>query len=214
MTILHHLPTFPLKAELIYFWNRIEGCLQDYFIAHQRIGRYDDRIRHYTWEFTNAIQKLPEFDNIILKLQNKPRQDYPWHRYELAYDDAMQAELVAVFGDYPTPLHSYDGPAGVIHIVQGKLTLCRYGEVNNKVGTVSAIAKLQRQKMDVYQTTQCTLVDSIASPIVEMESNSERCIFFNIHLRDHADHPHYFYYPTYRSREQPEFFTRRVPAEW
>jgi hypothetical protein len=214
MTVLHHLPTFTERADLIYLWHRIKDGLQDYFIEDRKSGRYAQRIGHLARDFIDKIQKLPEFEQIIYTAQNKPRRDYPWHRYELAYDDAMQIELVTVFGDYPTPLHSYDGPAGIIYIVQGKLRLCRYCELNHEISDFCAITKLQCQSMDTYQSTQCTLIDSISAPVVEMETDNARSIFFNIHLKDHADHPHYFYYPSYLSREKPEFFSRRVPAEW
>jgi hypothetical protein len=214
MTVIHHLPSLSERADLTYYWNNMKHSLQGYFVVERKSGRCAQRIGYQAREFVDKIQQLPEFEPIIYTAQNKQRNDYPWHRYELAYDEAMQIELVTVFGDYPTPLHSYDGPAGLLHVIQGKLTLYRYRELNHEVTEFSTITKLECQITNNYQSTQSTVVDSVATPVVQMQANSERSIFFNIHLKDNVNHHHFFYYPCYGSREQPQFFTRRVPAEW
>ncbi|MGD8641557.1 MAG: hypothetical protein PVG89_13075, partial [Gammaproteobacteria bacterium] len=67
--------------------------------------------------------------------------------------------------------------------------------------------------------TQGTLVDSLTTPVVEMQANTERCIFFDIHLRDHTDPPHYFYYPSYidpqtQAQGNGTFFANRIHSHW
>lgn len=213
MHAINYYPIFHQHADLSLLWDRVRECLQGHFRG-ERCCRQEQSARHFVQEFVHTLRQFPEFDKIMYTAQSEPRLDHPWGSKLLAYDDGMQIDLVTVFGDSPTPLHSYDGPAGVIFVVKGKLTVKRYRELNPEISNVSAISKLECRNKTCYQSSQCTLIDSTATPVVEIWAKEERGIFINIHLKDNIEHHHYFYYPCYQSSQQPQFFTRRIPAEW
>ncbi|MGD8640835.1 MAG: hypothetical protein PVG89_09430, partial [Gammaproteobacteria bacterium] len=173
-------------------WHIIRGCLQDYMIQESPNGRYARIIAHKCRQFINAVQKLPDYQQQMQSLQTQRPFDVPWLRWRIAADSVMEMELVTVFGQTPPPIHSYDGPVGIVFVVDGELSLYRYSEFHNAISGFSSITRLQCQRLDRYGVTQGTLVDSLTTPVVEMQANTERCIFFDIHLRDHTDPPHYF----------------------
>lgn len=206
-------------TDLRNLWSSIRSCLQDYIGQDSLNGRYAKLIAHHSRQFINAVQNLPNYQQHIDTLQSQPRFDSPWYRYQFAGDGVMQAELITVFGECPTPIHSYDGLVGVVFVVDGELTLYRYAEKNNSISDCSAITNLDCQRVDRYAFSQGTLIDSLSTPVVEMQANTERCIFFNIHLQDHAEYPHYFYYPSYvshtiQARQNGAFFANRILSEW
>jgi hypothetical protein len=189
--------------------------LQDYFNDdNNQENGYSRIVAYHTYQLIHSLQQLPEFPVQLDKAKSQSRYDHPWRRRRFAFDSVMEAEMVTVYGEQPTPLHSYDGPVGILYVLDGELTVGRYLEISNEISSCSGITKLDCQSVNRYQYSQGTLIDSISAPVVEMQANSERCIFLNIHLIDLPDHPHYFYYPSYISRENRQFFTRRVTSEW
>ncbi|WP_455366936.1 hypothetical protein [Kaarinaea lacus] len=195
-------------------WGRVKNSLRYYFNNHSEHTGYTRAVAYHTHKFIHALQKLPAFNYQLLRAKSRPRPDSPWQRQRFAFDSVMEAELVTIYGEQSTPLHSYDGPAGIIYVLDGELTVSRYTEISNEISACSGISKLNCETVNRYQLSQGTLIDAVAAPVVEMQANTERCVFLNIHLIDLPDHPHYFYYPSYISREKRQFFTRRVTGEW
>ena len=195
-------------------WQQLKTCLQDYFNCRSEQVRYTRRAAYHTHQLVHALQQLPQFQRQLKKAKSESRDNHSWQRQRFAFDNIMEAEIVTVYGNKPTPLHSYDGPAGIIYVLDGELAVGRYTEISNEISACSGITKLNCRKVNRYQLSQGTLIDSSSAPVVEMQANTERCIFLNIHLIDLPDHPHYFYYPSYISSERRQFFTRRVACEW
>jgi len=201
-------------ADFAVLWAHMKNSLQDYFKNHEVQAGYTRTVAYHTHKFIHALRRQPEFSLQLDRAKSRPRHEHPWQRQRFAFDNAMEAEMVTVYGEQSTPLHSYDGPAGIIYVLDGELTVGRYTEISNEISACSGISKLNCKKVNRYRFSQGTLIDAISAPVVEMQANAERCIFLNIHLIDLPDHPHYFYYPSYISSEKRQFFTRRVAAEW
>ncbi len=219
MTAMHFKPEIAERitgapANIETLWQRLRSCLQEYFHNSVEQIHYTRLVAYHTQQLINAIQRVPEFTVQLKKAKSQSRHNLSWQRDRFAFDNVMEAEMVTVYGEQPTPLHSYDGPAGIIYVLDGELTVSRYTEINNEISACSGISKLNCETINHYQFAQGTLIDAISAPVVEMQANSERCVFFNIHLIDLPTHPHYFYYPSYISRENRQFFTRRVACEW
>ncbi|HEY5603065.1 MAG TPA: hypothetical protein VIM41_08165 [Gammaproteobacteria bacterium] len=201
-------------ADITRLWQQLRTCLQDYFNTASEELDYPRVVAIQTHQLLDSIKQLPEFRRQLQKAKSRSRYDHLWHRQRFAFDSVMEAELVTVYGEQSTPLHSYDGPVGIIYVLDGELTVGRYTEINNAISACSGITKLNCQTINRYRYSQGTLIDSISAPVVELQANAERCVFLNIHLIDLPSHPHYCYYPSYISRENRQFFTRRVTAEW
>lgn len=195
-------------------WKHIKHCLQEYCISQKEPAGFSRIVAYHTHRLVNALQILPKFQSQMDHAKSDLCDEYPWQRQRFAFDETMMAELVTIPGNQPTPLHSYDGPAGIIYVLDGELAVKRYTEINSEISACSGISKLNYRKVSHYRSSQGTLIDSISAPVVEMQANTERCIFLNIHLIDLPEHPHYFYYPSYISSENKQFFTRRVACEW
>jgi hypothetical protein len=219
MGVMLHQPGFDrssakFSGKLSNLWGNLRSCLQDYFNNCIEQSRYTRIVAYHTHQFATALKQLQNYSDKFQEAQTQPQPDRSWSRQRIAFDNVMEAELITVFGNQPTPLHSYDGPVGIIYVLDGELTVSRYSEANNEISHCTGISKLNCQAVNRYRLTQGTLIDSILAPVVEMQANTERCIFLNIHLRDQSSFPHYFYYPSYLSQENEHFFARRVPSEW
>lgn len=217
--LIEHQQSRAGTTDIRDLWYSIRTCLQEYIWQDSPNGRYAKIIAHHIRRFVNAVQKLPNYQEKFRLLQSQQRYESPWYRCRIATDQVMEAELITVFGECPTPIHSYDGPVGIVFVVDGELTLSRYAETNNAISQYSAISNLSCERVDRYTLTHGTLIDSLSTPAVEMQANTERCIFFNIHLRDQRDQPHYFYYPSYLASsdqltDHRRFFANRIPSEW
>lgn len=206
-------------TELRSLWNNIKSCLLQYIWQDAVNGRFANIVAHHSRQFIAAVQNLPSYRQHIATIQSIGRFEAPWYRCQFAGDGTMQAELITVFGDHPTPIHSYDGLVGVVYVIDGQLTLYRYVENNNAISECSAITSLDCHRVDHYEPSQGTLIDSLSTPVVEMQANTAQCSFFNIHLQDPAEHTHFFYYPSYLYQSLPNhssstFFANRIPSEW
>lgn len=201
-------------ASMKNLWKQLKYCLREYFNHQSEQAGYTRIVAYHTHKFVHALQQLPEFFRHLETAKSDFSDDQPWQHRRFAFDNIMEAELVTVYGNQPTPLHSYDGPAGIVYVLDGELTVGRYTEISSEISASSGITKLNCRKINRYRYSQGTLIDSISAPVVEMQSNTERCIFLNIHLIDLPNHPHYFYYPSYISSTNRQFFTRRVACEW
>jgi len=195
-------------------WDHLRNCLQNYFYSQNDQAGFSRIVAHHTHKLVNVLQMLPKFQRQMDQAKSAACDEEPWQRQRLAFDESMNAELVAIPGKQPTPLHSYGGPAGIIYVLDGELAINRYKEITSEISACSNISKLNCHKVSRYRSSQGTIIDSISAPVVEMQANTERCIFLNIHLIDLPEHPHYFYYPSYISSENRQFFTRRVACEW
>ena len=209
----HSLPA-KFSGKLNNLWGNLRSCLQDYFNDSIEQSRYARIVAYHTHLFAAALQQLQGYSDKLQEAKLQTQHDRAWKRQRFAFDNVMEAELITVYGNQPTPLHSYGGPVGIIYVLDGELTVSRYSEANNEISNCTGISKLNCQAVNRYRLTQGTLIDSILAPVVEMQANTERCIFLNIHLRDQSSIPHYFYYPSYLSQENEHFFARRVPSEW
>jgi len=195
-------------------WQNLKTSLVDYFKSQSEQVGYTRIVSYHTHQLVHAFQQLPEFSRQVEHAKTQSHYDHSWQRQRFAFDNVMEAELVTVYGEQSPPLHSYDGPAGIIYVLDGELTVGRYSEINNEISTCSGISKVNCQRINRYRFSQGTFIDAISAPIVEIQANCERCIFLNIHLIDTPTYPHYFYYPSYISSDRHQFFTRRVPSEW
>lgn len=219
MKAMHYQPEFSgMSAEfsnqISNLWENLRSCLQDYFNHSIDQSRYARIVAYHTHQFVTAIQQLPDYSTQLEKAQSRSPIDKSWKRQRFAFDNVMEAEMVTIYGNQPTPLHSYDGPVGILYVLDGELTVSRYTEINNEISDCTNISKLDCQTVNRYRLTQGTLIDSLLAPVVEMQANTERCIFLNIHLRDQSTFPHFFYYPSYIAQENHQFFARRVASEW
>ena len=195
-------------------WKNLRSCLQDYFNNSLDQSRYARIAAYHTHQFVTAIQQIPDFCALLAEAKIQSRYDQPWTRQMIVFDSVMEAEIITVHGGSLTPLHSYDGPVGILYVLDGELTVSRYSEINSKISDTTGISKLNCETINRYRLTQGTLIDSLLAPVVETQANTERCIFLNIHLKDQSTFPHYLYYPSYNSPENRQFFARRVASEW
>ena len=219
MKAMHYQPEFngvsaEFSSQISSLWKNLRSCLQDYFNHSIDQSRYARIVAYHTHQFVTAIQQLPDYSSQLQEAKSQSPRDKPWNRQRFAFDNVMVAEMVTVYGNQPTPLHSYDGPVGILYVLDGELTVSRYTEINNEISDCTSISKLNCQNVNRYRLTQGTLIDSLLAPVVEMQANTERCIFLNIHLKDQSTFPHFFYYPSYIAQENHQFFARRVASEW
>jgi len=219
MKAMHYQPEFnnvsaEFSGKIDNLWENLRSCLQGYFNNSIDQSRYARIVAYHTHQLVTSLQQLPDYSAKLLEAKSQSRHDRPWTRQRIAFDNVMEAEMVTVHGELPSPLHSYDGPVGILYVLDGELTVSRYSEINNEISDCTGISKLNCQAVNRYRLTQGTLIDSLLAPVVEMQANTERCIFLNIHLRDQSTFPHYFYYPSYISQENRQFFARRVASEW
>ncbi len=202
------------NSHIYPLWCNVRACLQDYFNDTVEQSHFTRLVAYHTHQFVNAVQQLSDYAELIQEIKSQSRHDRAWVRQRFAFDNIMEAELVTVFGDQPTPLHSYDGPVGILYVLDGELTVSRYSEINSEISACTGITKLNCQTVNRYRLTQGTLIDSLLAPVVEMQANTERCVFLNTHLKDQSTFPHYLYYPSYISQDNRQFFARRVASEW
>ena len=219
MKAMHYQPEFDgvsaeFSGKISKLWGNLRSCFQGYFNNSIDQSRYARIAAYHTHQFVTAIQQLQGYSSKLQEAKSQSRHDRPWTRQRFAFDNVMEAEIVTVHGELATPLHSYDGPVGILYVLDGELTVSRYTEINNEISNCTGISKLNCQTVNRYRLTQGTLIDSLLAPVVEMQANTERCIFLNIHLRDQSAFPHYFYYPSYISQQNNQFFARRVASEW
>ncbi|MCI0507232.1 MAG: hypothetical protein L0Z73_14145, partial [Gammaproteobacteria bacterium] len=145
-------------------WWRLRTCLQDYFIGNNNPENgYTRIVAYHTYQLLHSLQQLPEFLVQLEKAKSQSHCDHPWRRRRFAFDNMMEAEMVTVYGEQPTPLHSYDGPVGILYVLDGELTVGRYLEISNEISSCSGITKLDCQSVNRYQYSQGTLIDSISA---------------------------------------------------
>ncbi|WP_455221977.1 hypothetical protein, partial [Kaarinaea lacus] len=161
MEAMHFLPEVIRKnidnaASIKIHWQHLKNCLQDYFNAHREQAGYTRIVAYHTHKFAHTLQQLSEFQRQLETAKSQTCHNHPWLRQRFASDNVMEAELVTVFGQQPTPLHSYDGPAGIVYVLDGELTVGRYTEISNEISACSGITKLNCRKVHRYRFSQGT----------------------------------------------------------
>jgi len=193
-------------------WQQLKSALLAYCVAESNNTDLSSRVIQLGAQFTQRLTASQEYANALLMAKSEPQDGKPWLSKCLASDGVLQVNLETIFGANPTPLHNYAGPAGLIVVIEGNLNLTSYTEEVTPLTDCSLLSKLVQKTMNHLQPAQGALFNQDTGSIIEMHAQQNRCVFFNIYLKDDAGYPHYFYYPTYHSTSPDSLFTRRVKS--
>lgn len=203
----------PGREALPEHWKQVQQNLQNFCLKEFSDHAHFSAARSQAIETANIFAGTGAYSDMFSQSLKPAPDRQPWLRQRLGYDEVLQADLITLYNNCSTPIHSYNGAAGWIVVLSGECTVTRYREVINYDNDVNMLAKLKPMRTNRYHAGSATLVDSISSPILEMQTRTHLCVLINFHLRDHKDLEHYFYFPTYRNHDQEAFFSRRVNAE-
>ena len=203
----------PDEDSLPQNWQQVKNNLHDFCISEFADHTHFTAVREQAIETANIFANSPAYTDMFTEALTSEQKNIPWTSQKLGYDQVLQADLITLYNNCGTPIHSYNGAAGWLVVVSGELTITRYREMINYDNDANLLSKLLPVRSNRYHTGSATLVDSMSAPILELQTRTQRCVAINFHLRDHNDLEHYFYFPTYRNHNQEAFFSRRVNGE-
>jgi len=193
-------------------WQQLKTVLQRYCVEESNNPEVSARVIQLGSELIQQIANSPQYAHVLRAARSEPMAEKPQLSHRLLSDEVLQVSLETIFKARPTPLHTYSGPAGLILIVEGSLSLTSYTEQVNALTDCTLLSKLTQKTVSHLQPGQGTLFNQDTGSIIEMHAQQDHCLFFNIHLKDEARYPHYFYYPTYHGTSPDSVFTRRVKS--